>query len=82
MKNKNVQKNQWQDAFNVEARHVLGVAAQQDVGAAPRHVGRDRHGAAAAGLGDDLGLALHVLGLGVEDLVCVCCVSVCCVSVC
>ena len=23
MKNKNVQKNQWQDAFNVEARHVL-----------------------------------------------------------
>ena len=23
MENKNVQKNQWQDAFNVEARHVL-----------------------------------------------------------
>src|SRR5204862_4061291 len=43
------------------------VAAEQDVGAAARHVGRDRDGPLTAGLGDDLGLALVVLG--VQDLV-------------
>ena len=37
------------------ARHELRVAAEQDVRAAARHVGRDRHGAQAAGLRDDLG---------------------------
>ena len=45
----------------------LGVAAEHDVGAAAGHVGRDGDGALAAGLGDDRGLALVVLG--VEDLV-------------
>src|SRR5437773_2390695 len=45
----------------------VGVAAQQDVGAAAGHVGRDGHGALASGLGHDLGLALVVLR--VEDLV-------------
>src|SRR5256886_10524200 len=45
----------------------VGVAAQQDVGAAAGHVGRDGHGALAPGLGHDLGLALVVLR--VEDLV-------------
>ena len=43
----------------------LRVAAEDDVGAAAGHVGRDRHGAGAAGLDDDLGLLL--VELGVED---------------
>ena len=47
--------------------HELGVAAEHDVGTAPRHVGGDGDGALAAGLGDDRGLALVVLG--VEHLV-------------
>src|SRR5262249_5183864 len=37
-------------------RQELGIAAEHDVGAATRHVGRDRDRALAAGLGDDLGL--------------------------
>ncbi len=45
----------------------VGVAAEQDVGAATGHVGGDGHRALAPGLGDDLGLALVVLG--VQDLV-------------
>ena len=45
------------------ARHELGVPAEQDVGAAARHVGGDRHGALAAGLGDDLGFLRVVLGV-------------------
>ena len=49
-----------------QAREVLGVAAELDVDAAAGHVGRDRDGAGAAGLGDDLALALGVLGLGVQ----------------
>ena len=47
------------------ARHELGVAAEQDVGAAARHVGGDRDGVLAARLRDDLGF-LRV-ELGVED---------------
>ncbi len=47
--------------------HHLGVAAEDDVGAAARHVGRDRDRVLATGLGDDEGLALVVLG--VEDRV-------------
>ena len=47
----------------------LRVAAEDDVGAAAGHVGGDRHGADAAGLGHDLGLAGRVLGHGVEQLV-------------
>ena len=46
---------------------MLGVAAELDVDAAAGHVGGDRHRAEAAGLGDDLALALGVLGLGVQD---------------
>ena len=43
------------DAFveRLLASHVLGVAAEQDVGAAAGHVGRDGDGALAARLGDD-----------------------------
>ena len=44
-------------------RHELGVAAEQDVGAAAGHVGGDRHRALAAGLRDDLGLLRVVLGV-------------------
>ena len=51
------------------ARAVLGAAAELDVDAAAGHVGRDRDGARAPGLGDRLALALGVLGAGVEDLV-------------
>ena len=47
--------------------HGLGIAAEDDVGAAAGHVRGDGHGAQPAGLGDDLGLALVVLG--VEDVV-------------
>ncbi len=47
--------------------HRLGIAAEDDVGAAAGHVRGDGHGALAAGLGDDLGLALVMLG--VEHLV-------------
>ena len=47
--------------------HGFGIAAEDDVGAAAGHVGGDGHGSLAAGLGDDLGLALVVLG--VEHLV-------------
>ena len=46
-------------------RHELGVAAEQDVGAAAGHVGGDRDGRLAARLGDDLRFLLVVLG--VED---------------
>ena len=47
----------------------LGVAAEDDVGAAAGHVGGDGDGADAAGLGDDLRLAAGELRLGVEQLV-------------
>jgi len=53
----------------LEPREVLRVAAELDVDAAAGHVGGDRDGAQSAGLGDDLALALGVLGLGVEDRV-------------
>ena len=43
--------------------HHLRVAAEDDVGAAAGHVGGDGDRALAAGLGDDLGLALVVLGV-------------------
>ena len=48
---------------------MLGVAAELDVDAAAGHVRRDRDRAGAARLGDDLALALGVLGLGVEHRV-------------
>ena len=54
-------------ALQIGPGHELGVAAQDDVGAAAGHVGRDRHAALAPGLGHDLGLALVILG--VQDLV-------------
>ena len=47
--------------------HGLGVAAENDVGAAAGHVRGNRHRAQPARLGHDLGLALMVLG--VQDLV-------------
>ena len=53
----------------LEAREVLGVAAELDVDAAAGHVRGDRDRAGLARLGDDLALALGVLGLGVEDRV-------------
>ncbi len=49
-------------AQDVVGEHV-GVAAQQDVGAAAGHVGGDGDGPHASGLGDDVGLALVVLGV-------------------
>ena len=48
---------------------MLGVAAELDVDAAAGHVRRDRDGAGLARLGDDLALALGVLGLRVEHRV-------------
>ena len=46
--------------------HELGVAAQQNVGAAAGHVGGNRHRALASGLRHNLGFALVILG--VQDL--------------
>src|SRR6185312_12095792 len=45
------------------ARHELGVAAEEHVGAAAGHVGRDGERLVATGLRDDLGLAHVVLGV-------------------
>jgi hypothetical protein len=42
---------------------ILGVAAQHDIGAASGHVGGDGDGAELAGLRDDLGFLLVVLGV-------------------
>ena len=53
----------------LQAGEVLGVAAELDVHATAGHVRRDRHRARLAGLGDDLGLARGVLGLGVQHRV-------------
>ena len=47
----------------VVARHGLGIAAEQNIRAAARHVRRDRHGALAAGLRDDVRLALMLFGV-------------------
>ena len=47
------------------AGQVFGVAAQQDIDAAARHVGGDGHGVEPSGLGYDLGF--HFVVLGVED---------------
>ena len=52
-------------ADEVLAGHEVGVAAEEDVGAAACHVGGDGDHADAAGLGDDLGFLL--VELGVED---------------
>ena len=41
----------------------LGIAAEQDVGATAGHIGRDRDCAQPPGLGDDVRLALVVLGV-------------------
>jgi hypothetical protein len=54
------------ELLELELREVLGVAAELDVDPAPGHVRGDRDRARLAGLGDDLALALGVLGLGVE----------------
>ena len=43
--------------------HELGIAAQQNVGAAAGHVGGDGDRALASGLRDDLGFLLVILGV-------------------
>src|SRR5918999_1644675 len=53
----------------LELREVLLVPAQLDVHAAASHVGGDRDRERLPGLGDDLALALGVLGLRVQDRV-------------
>ena len=53
----------------LEPSHVLCVAAQQNVGAPPGHVGRDGDSALSPGLRDDLGLALDEFRFRVEELV-------------
>jgi hypothetical protein len=47
--------------------HEVGIAAQDNVSAAARHIRGDGDGALASGLGDDLGFSLMLLG--VEDVV-------------
>src|SRR5688572_14021112 len=53
--------------LELELGEHLGVAAQDDVGAAAGHVGGDGDGALPAGLRDDVRLVLVVLG--VQDAV-------------
>src|SRR5207244_13026099 len=43
--------------------HEFGIAAEQNVGSAARHVGGNRDGGFASGLGYDFGLALVLLGV-------------------
>src|SRR4051794_21164451 len=50
----------------LEVGLMLSVAAELDVDTTAGHVGRDRDRARTPGLGDDLSLALGVLGLCVE----------------
>ena len=50
-------------AVDLRTRHKLGVATEQDVGAATCHVGGDRDLLAATGLGDDGRLTRVVLGV-------------------
>ena len=47
--------------FEVVAGQRFRVAAEQNIGTAAGHVGRDRHGTLASGLSDDLGFLLVVL---------------------
>ena len=47
--------------------HEVGIAAQENVGAAACHVRGDSDGTLASGLGDDLGFSLMLLG--VKDVV-------------
>ena len=54
-------------AEHEEAAELAHALAELDVGAAPRHVRGDRHGAALTGVGDDFGFALVLLR--VEDVV-------------
>ena len=49
--------------FQELARHEIRISAEQDVGAATCHIRRDRDGAFAPGLGDDLGFTLVVFGV-------------------
>ena len=53
------------DVLELVGRDGLGIAAEDDVGAAAGHVRRDRDGAGPARLGHDLGLLL--VKLGVQD---------------
>ena len=49
--------------IDLGARHEFRVAAENDVGSAAGHVGRDGDHALAAGLSDDVGLALVLFGI-------------------
>ena len=49
------------------SRQAFGIAAEQNIDAAPGHVGGDSDGAGAPGLGDDLGFFFVLFG--VEDFV-------------
>src|SRR5262245_18072491 len=51
----------------VLAGHEFGIAAELNVGTSASHVGSDRNGAPAAGLGNDAGFAFVLLG--VQDFV-------------
>ena len=52
----------------LQAGHVVAVAAENDVGAPARHVGGDGHGASPTSLGHDLRFALHFSGLALSRL--------------
>src|SRR2546428_536982 len=49
--------------FQKFASHEIGIAAQQNVCAASRHVGGDRDRAFASGLSHNLGFAFVILGI-------------------
>src|SRR5262249_1813928 len=49
--------------FHHFARHHLGVASEQNIGSATRHVGGDRHSSETTGLSNDLSFAFVVFGI-------------------
>mmetsp|Transcript_5320 Transcript_5320/g.13910 ORF Transcript_5320/g.13910 Transcript_5320/m.13910 type:complete len:416 (-) Transcript_5320:848-2095(-) len=62
--------NPGEESFpNLQPGHELGVSAEKDVCPSAGHVGGYGYGSPAAALSDNLGLPLHVLGLGVQQLV-------------
>ena len=50
---------------HLQAGHVIGITAKDDVCAAAGHVGGNGYGASPAGLGNDLRLPLHIFWLGI-----------------
>ena len=58
-----------QHLAQLQAPHVVAVAAKNNIGATAGHVGGNRDGPGPASLGNDFRFPLHIFGLGVEQVV-------------